>query len=75
MVIVSVADRGVGVPEGERESIFERFYQVGETAHHSIPGVGLGLFIAREIADNHGGRIWCEPREGGGSVFRFSLPA
>lgn len=75
MVIISVADRGVGVPEEERESIFKRFYQVGETAHHSIPGVGLGLFIAREIAGNHGGSIWCEPREGGGSVFRFSLPA
>jgi PAS domain S-box-containing protein len=74
-VTISVADRGIGVPEEERDIIFERFYQVGETTHHSVPGVGLGLFIAREITASHGGRIWYEPREDGGSVFRFSLPA
>ena len=72
--MVSVMDRGPGVPEGDREKIFERFYQVDDDAHHSLGGIGLGLYIAREIVESHGGRIWHEPREGGGSIFRFTLP-
>ncbi|RJP30667.1 MAG: response regulator [Actinobacteria bacterium] len=71
---VSVSDRGEGVPAGERERIFERFYQVGDVVHHSIPGIGLGLYIARQIVNGHHGRIWYEPRAGGGSVFHFTLP-
>lgn len=72
-VVVSVKDRGSGVPEEHRESIFERFHQVEESIHHSRPGIGLGLYIARNIITQHGGRIWYEPRPGGGSVFRFTL--
>ncbi|MDY6794698.1 MAG: PAS domain S-box protein [Actinomycetota bacterium] len=72
--VVSVLDRGDGVPENARERIFERFYQVEEALHHSKPGIGLGLYIAREIAEGHGGRMWYEPREGGGSAFRLALP-
>ncbi len=70
----SVMDRGMGVPEEERERIFERFYQVEDALHHSTPGMGIGLYIAREIAEAHGGRIWCEAREGGGAVFSFVIP-
>lgn len=73
-VIFSVLDRGPGVPERERENIFERFYQLEDSRHHSASGMGLGLFIAHEIARSHGGRIWYEPREVGGSVFSFFLP-
>jgi PAS domain S-box-containing protein len=71
---VSVLDRGRGIPEREKNLVFERFYQVEETLHHSRPGLGLGLYIAREIVEAHQGRIWYEPRPGGGSVFRFLLP-
>jgi PAS domain S-box-containing protein len=71
--VVSVLDRGEGVPDEERLRIFDRFYQVEDVLHHSI-GLGLGLYIATEIVEAHGGRIWCDPREGGGSAFRFSLP-
>jgi PAS domain-containing protein len=73
-VMIAVLDRGWGVPEDERERIFERFFQVEEAVHHSKPGIGLGLYIAREIVEAHGGKIWCEPRGGGGSIFRFTLP-
>lgn len=73
-ITVSVLDRGCGVPEDQRESIFDRFHQVEESIHHSRPGIGLGLYIARDIVGRHGGRIWYEPRPGGGSAFRFTLP-
>jgi len=72
--LISVLDRGPGVPEGERERIFDRFYQVEDVLHHSKSGMGMGLYIARQIVEYHGGRIWHEPRPGGGSIFRFTLP-
>lgn len=68
-----VADRGDGVPEADRELVFDRFYQVTDVSHHSKPGMGLGLFIAREIVLAHGGWIRQDPREGGGSAFSFAL--
>ncbi len=73
MVVFSVLDRGPGVPEKDRERIFERFYQGEDVLHHSKSGMGMGLYIAREIVEAHGGKIWHEAREGGGSVFRFTL--
>ena len=72
-IIVSVADRGPGIPEEEQSRIFEKFYRA-EASRHQIPGAGLGLVIAREIIQVHGGEIRVESRPGQGSVFRFSLP-
>jgi len=72
-VIVSVADRGPGIPEEEQSRIFEKFYRA-EASRHQIPGAGLGLVIAREIIQVHGGDIWVESKPGAGSIFRFSLP-
>ncbi len=71
-VLVQVRDTGVGVAAAERERIFERFHRVG--ARQSVPGAGLGLPIAREIARAHGGSISVESRPGYGSVFSVRLP-
>ncbi len=70
-VEVEVADRGPGVPVDDAERVFDKFYRAREKEGG---GVGLGLTICRGIIEAHGGRIWVEPREGGGSRFRFTLP-
>jgi two-component system sensor histidine kinase KdpD len=70
-VVVTVADRGPGVPAGEEERVFEKFQRVGSATG---TGVGLGLTICRGIVIAHGGRIWVERRPGGGALFRFTIP-
>ena len=69
-VVVEVADRGPGLPTGEEQKIFDKFFGAGTGG-----GAGLGLTICRAIVEAHGGRIGGENRPGGGAVFRFSLPA
>ncbi|HKV50577.1 MAG TPA: ATP-binding protein [Gemmatimonadaceae bacterium] len=74
MLVFRVGDRGPGVPEAERERIFEPFYRPpGVPA--DIGGSGLGLTIARGLAVAQGGDVRYEPRPGGGSVFSLRLPA
>jgi signal transduction histidine kinase len=71
---VAVEDRGRGVPEAERERIFEAFRRVGSEMTRDRPGIGLGLALVARIAAAHGGRATCEAREGGGSRFALTLP-
>jgi PAS domain S-box-containing protein len=71
---VRVLDRGRGVPGEMQQAIFEPFRQVEGTDARREGGSGLGLAISRAIVEQHGGRIGVEPREGGGSVFWFTLP-
>lgn len=71
--VLQVADRGPGVPESERERIFEPFYRL-RGASESEGGVGLGLALVRSIARRHGGDVRCLPRDGGGAVFELTLP-
>jgi signal transduction histidine kinase len=71
---VRVCDRGAGVPESERERIFEPFYRMAGHAERA-GGVGLGLALVRQIAQRHGGDVRCDGREGGGSCFVIDLPA
>ena len=68
---LSVADRGIGVPEDQREAIFAMFTRGGTGDER---GAGIGLAVCARVVVNHGGRIWVEGNAGGGSVFRFTLP-
>jgi signal transduction histidine kinase len=72
---VRVADTGVGIPENRRESIFEEFVRVKGPSTVGITGAGLGLSVARRIAESHFGTIRVESRAGEGSVFSVFLPA
>ncbi|MFA6316256.1 MAG: hybrid sensor histidine kinase/response regulator [Elusimicrobiota bacterium] len=73
-VRVDVRDTGCGVSEEEKERLFQRLYQTesGGGDHHK--GLGLGLFICKELVMRQGGRIWVESVQGTGSVFSFTLP-
>jgi signal transduction histidine kinase len=73
-LVMSVIDRGIGVPEEEREKIFERFYQVESAIHKGTSGLGLGLYVGKQIVEAHGGEIDYRPRQGSGSIFRVTLP-
>lgn len=69
--IIEVADRGPGIPAGSERLVFERFFRA---APGTAAGVGLGLAVCRGITVAHGGTIQALPREGGGTVFRVTLP-
>lgn len=73
---VTVRDFGPGVPAAEREAVFERFRRGAAHRHGSVPGVGLGLHLARSIVRRHGGELVCgAPADGGpGAVFTLTLP-
>jgi len=71
--LLRVCDRGPGVPQAERERIFEPFYRLAGHAEQA-GGVGLGLSLVKQIAERHGGRVHCEARDGGGTCFVLSLP-
>ncbi|MGF1620647.1 MAG: ATP-binding protein [Rhodomicrobiaceae bacterium] len=70
---VAVCDRGPGIPEAEREAVFEPFHRLTNTPE-SLAGAGLGLALVRQIALRHGGSARCKAREGGGTCFEIRLP-
>jgi signal transduction histidine kinase len=72
-IVVAIRDQGMGVPEGELETIFDKFIQSSRT-RTGAGGTGLGLSICREIIAAHQGRIWAENAPAGGAVFSFELP-
>jgi len=71
---IAVMDNGIGIPRIEQENIFKRFYQVEKHLTRKHGGLGLGLSIAREMVELHGGKIWVDSVEGMGSRFSFILP-
>jgi len=72
-VVISVQDQGIGVPDADRDQIFEPFLRGSNAAGYT--GRGMGLFVAREILARHDGRIWFESSEGQGATFYIALPA
>ena len=71
---VWVRDEGIGIPSGDLERIFERFYRVDRARSRDTGGTGLGLSIVRHVAQVHGGDVTVESVEGEGSTFRLVAP-
>jgi len=71
---VSVTDQGIGIPERDRERIFERFYRVDPARSRATGGTGLGLAIVKHVTAAHGGNVTVWSREGAGSTFTLRLP-
>ncbi|EFH88115.1 ATP-binding protein [Ktedonobacter racemifer] len=71
---VRIQDVGIGIPKERQDRLFERFYRVDTSKQNDVPGLGLGLYIAREIIKHHGGEITVSSEEGKGSIFSVSLP-
>lgn len=74
-VRISVSDEGVGIPEEQRQQIFGKFFRRGAAVRADNPsGTGLGLYISKGLVEAHGGSLWVEDADGGGSRFTFTLP-
>jgi signal transduction histidine kinase len=74
-LFVTVADTGHGISQENLETVFDKFVQVKSSTETTPGSVGLGLAIAREVVEAHGGRIWVESQVGIGSTFFFTIPA
>ncbi|HVA88495.1 MAG TPA: PAS domain-containing protein [Chloroflexota bacterium] len=72
-VIAHVRDQGIGIPAGEGR-LFERFYRAGNASARNFGGMGVGLWLSRQILEQHGGRIWLETTGPQGSIFAIALP-
>src|SRR5437588_2964982 len=74
VVRFTVRDEGPGIPPGQQERIFEKFYRIDPTMTQGVGGTGLGLYICRELVDAINGEIWAESVHGQGASFSFELP-
>lgn len=74
-IILSVQDQGIGISPHQEEKIFQKLYQVPGKKEKTFPGLGMGLYISKEIIKRHNGKIWVESNEGKGSTFYVSLPS
>jgi signal transduction histidine kinase/CHASE3 domain sensor protein len=72
--VLEVADTGIGIPKGEQERLFQRFFRSSTATEQAIPGTGLGLVISKAIAEAHAGSISVESEAGAGTCFRVELP-
>src|SRR5258706_3754668 len=73
-ITISVRDHGIGIPQEQRERIFERFYRAINASRQGFPGLGIGLYLVAEIIKQHGGTIRVESAMGQGSTFHVVLP-
>ena len=73
-IVTSVCDRGIGIPADELGQVFERFHRGRQVSSTNYGGLGLGLYITKQIVERHGGAIWVDSKERAGTTFFFSLP-
>ena len=73
-ILISVADTGIGIPKNQQKRIFKRFFRGVSATKMETVGTGLGLFIAKNIVESHGGKIWFESTENKGTTFYFTIP-
>jgi len=73
-VVLSIKDNGVGIPKDQQMQVFSKFFRSDNIVKYQTEGTGLGLYIAKNIIEQSGGRMWFHSREHIGSVFNFSLP-
>jgi signal transduction histidine kinase len=72
-VLISIRDQGIGIPAEEQDRLFQRFYRA-KSGSSRFSGLGVGLYISYRIVREHGGRMWVESGDEGGSTFNFTLP-
>ncbi|MBT1004349.1 PAS domain-containing protein [Paenarthrobacter sp. DKR-5] len=75
LLVCSVSDEGMGMTDDEASDVFTRFFRGAGARKAAIPGIGLGLSIAKGIVEDHGGRISCRSESGRGTTMTFTLPA
>ena len=73
-LVISVKDMGIGIPKEEFGKIFTKFFRSTRALHHHTDGTGLGLYVSKNIIEQHGGKIWFESKENQGTTFFVSLP-
>lgn len=74
LALLSVSDPGIGIPPDQQRLLFDRYFRARNVSARSYGGLGLGLYISRDIVERHGGRIWVESEVGRGSTFHVALP-
>lgn len=70
----AISDEGRGIPERDRETLFNAFYRTRDANESAVPGLGLGLYIVRELVLAHDGEIFIDEAPGGGARFNIALP-
>jgi len=73
-VVWTIRDSGVGVPKAAQARLFEKFFRADNVVTMETEGTGLGLYLARLIMEQFGGRVWCTSEEGQGATFAFAVP-
>jgi signal transduction histidine kinase len=71
---IAIRDHGFGIPADKQSHIFEKYFRAHLGTERDAGGIGVGLFVAREIIQQHGGRIWFDSHENRGSVFYIEIP-
>lgn len=73
-IIIAVRDHGIGIPEKDLPRLFSKFFRAENALRLQTSGSGLGLYITKNIVEQHGGKLWAESKQNKGSIFYFSLP-